>query len=144
MTIRTGGCHCRNIRIEFETNLTPEAFEPRACQCSFCRQHQSRAISDPAGQLRISVCNGDLLNRYQFGLKTIEFLICRNCGVYVAGFLADPTDDDGYATHMLSALDDRSGFAAPVAKDYDDQGAEDRTARRRKVWTPAMLTITGR
>ena len=30
----------------------------------------------------------------------------------------------------------------PVAKDYDAQSREERTARRRKVWTPASLTIT--
>lgn len=143
MVKRTGGCHCRNIKVEFETDVAPQAFEPRACQCSFCRQHQSRAVSDPAGKLRIAVQDGALLSRYRFGLKTIEFLTCRNCGVYVAGFMPDPTDDNGYATLMLSALDDRGDFPMPVAKDYDDQSAEDRTTRRRKVWTPATLTIAG-
>lgn len=139
MSKRSGGCHCRNIKVEFETALAPEAFEPRACGCSFCRKHQSRAISDPNGRLLISVANGDRLSRYQFGLKTIEFLVCRNCGVYVAAFMGDPNDEAGYATLMISALDDREGFAVPVPKDYDDQTAEERAARRRKVWTPSTL-----
>jgi len=141
MAKRTGGCHCGNIKVEFETDLAPEAFEPRACQCSFCRQHQSRAVSDPAGRLSIVVENRELLSRYQFALKTIEFLVCRNCGVYVAGFMQDPTDDKGFATLMLSALEDRAGFPAAVGKDYDDQVADDRTVRRRQVWTPATLTV---
>ncbi len=42
---------------------------------------------------------------------------------------------------MISALDKRDGFPAPVPKIYDDQAREDRTERRRKVWTPATLTI---
>ena len=62
-------------------DVAPEDIEPRACQCSFCRQHQSRSVSDPTGRLRITVANGDLLSRYQFAMKSIEFLICRECGV---------------------------------------------------------------
>lgn len=137
----SGGCHCKNIKVEFDTDVAPADTEPRACQCSFCRQHQSRAVSDPNGALRISVEDGNLLNRYQFAMKTIEFLVCRNCGVYVAGFMPDPTDDKAIGTLMISALEDRTGYPEPVAKDYDDQPKEDRAARRRKAWTPANLTI---
>ena len=122
-------------------DVAPEDIEPRACQCSFCRQHQSRSVSDPTGRLRITVANGDLLSRYQFAMKSIEFLICRECGVYVAGFMPDPTDDKAIGTLMISALDGRTGFPQPVPKDYDDQPREDRAERRRKVWTPATLTI---
>ena len=77
----TGGCHCKTIRVELGTDLAPSSFEPGACQCSFCRQHQSRVISDPNGRARIVVADGTLLSRYQFGMKSIEFLVCRNCGV---------------------------------------------------------------
>ncbi len=137
----SGGCHCKNIKVEFDTDVAPADTEPRACNCSFCRQHQTRAVSDPNGTLRISVADGDLLSRYQFAMKTIEFLVCRNCGVYVAGFMPDPTDDKAVGTLMISALDDRTGYPVPVVKDYDDQPKEDRAVRRRKVWTPATLTI---
>lgn len=141
MAQMSGGCHCRNIKVAYETDVAPADTEARACQCSFCRQHQSRAVSDPNGKLQITVDDAGLLNRYQFAMKSIEFLICRNCGVYVAGFMPDPTDDKAFATLMISALDDRAGFPPPISKDYDDQAKEDRTARRRRVWTPATLTI---
>ena len=141
MTTLEGGCHCRNITIEFDTEIAPADFEVRACDCSFCRQHQSRAISDPNGALRIAVADGDQLSRYQFALKTIEFLVCQNCGVYVAPFMPDPTDQRAFSSLMISALDARDGFPQSVAKNYDDQAKEDRTARRRRVWTPATLTI---
>ncbi len=143
MTMLTGGCHCRNIKVEFETDRAPADMEPRACQCSFCRQHQSRAVSDPNGRLRITVDEKSALSRYRFSMKTIEFLVCRRCGVYVAGFMRDPSDSEAYGTLMVSALDDRSGFPAPQVKDYDDEPREARAARRRKVWTPAVLEILG-
>lgn len=143
MTTHTGGCHCRNIKVEFETGVAPEDTEPRACQCSFCRQHQSRSVSDPDGRLRITVDDQTALNRYQFAMKSIEFLVCRDCGVYVAGFMPDPSDSEAYATLMVSALDDRSAFPDPKPKEYDDEPREAREARRRKVWTPAVLEIKG-
>jgi len=37
---------------------SPPEFEPRAYDCSFCGQHQARAISDPNGALQISVEDG--------------------------------------------------------------------------------------
>ena len=41
---------------------------------------------------------------------------------------------------MVSALDDRARFPPPVAKDYDAQSREERTARRRKVSRAHVLT----
>lgn len=51
----SGGCHCKNIQMESEMEKSPPEFEPRAYDCSFCGQHQARAISDPNGALQISV-----------------------------------------------------------------------------------------
>lgn len=141
MSVLNGGCHCRNITVEFETDSAPADMTPRACQCSFCRQHQSRAVSDPSGRLRIHVADGRALSRYQFSLKTIEFLVCRTCGVYVGAIMPDPTDDKAIATLMISTLDDRAAFPPPVAKDYDDQDAAARADRRRELWTPTVLTV---
>ena len=141
MALRKGGCHCRNIEIEFETELASADMQPRACQCSFCRKHQSRAVSDPNGHLNIRVKDADKLSRYRFSLGTIDFLVCRDCGVYVAAVMPDPTDSEAYATLMISALDDREGFPLPESKDYDEQDAQARANRRRSVWTPAVLQI---
>jgi len=62
-----GGCHCGNLRIEFETEISPAEIELRACQCTFCRKHGSRAVTDPAGHLAIGAAHGDHLGRYAFG-----------------------------------------------------------------------------
>jgi hypothetical protein len=87
------------------------------------------------------VDNADLLSRYKFSMKSIEFLVCRECGVYVAGFMPDPTDDKAYATLMVSALDERKRFPQPSPAVYDAEDRQARTARRRKAWTPAVLTV---
>ena len=139
MCVYAGGCHCRNITVAYQTDVRPEDAKPRACQCSFCRKHQSRAVSDPAGSLRITVADGAALSRYQFGFSAADFLICRTCGVYVAAFMPDPDDATGYATLMVSALDDHALFPPPQPTSYSDEDGAGRRARRRRVWTPATL-----
>src|SRR5947209_576321 len=79
MTTFDGGCHCGNATIRFETAKAPTDFQPRACQCSFCRMHGTRTASDPAGRLHLSVRNPGLLSRYRFSLKTADYLVCRTC-----------------------------------------------------------------
>ena len=136
-----GGCHCGNISVSYHTDIAPEDAQPRACQCSFCRKHNTRAISDPNGSLEISVASSHAFKRYQFGLNAAEFLICRDCGVYVAAFMPDPDDEHGFATLMANVLEDQARFpqAAPVV--YGDEDEAGRRQRRREKWTPATLRI---
>jgi hypothetical protein len=73
MKVHTGGCHCGNICLTFETDLDPSQIEVRACQCSFCVKHGSRAVADPDGRLIISVKDIKRLHRYRFGLRTADY-----------------------------------------------------------------------
>ena len=140
-----GGCHCGNIRVTYQTAIAPEDAVPRACQCSFCRKQNTRAVSDPRGKLTIVVADATQLNRYRFGLAISDYLVCRTCGVYVAAFMpdADATPDacTGYATLMANALDEQARFppAQPIV--YDGEDAAARTGRRRQRWTPATLQV---
>lgn len=138
-----GGCHCGNISVIYRTDTAPEEAEPRACQCSFCRKHNTRAVSDPEGHLQISVANGDALNRYRFALGASDFLICRDCGVYVAAFMPDPDDDHGFATLMADTLDDQARYPHAKPRVYEGEDKAARRQRRREMWTPASLRITG-
>ncbi len=138
-----GGCHCGNITVTYNTTVAPEDTKPRACQCSFCRKHQSRAVSDPAGDLEIRFKNADDVNRYQFGLGSCDFIVCRTCGVYVGGFMPDPDDDRGFATLMANALDDQARYPAAEPTVYDGEDGEGKRTRRRRVWTPARIVIQG-
>ena len=139
----SGGCHCQNITVTYKTSTAPEDASPRACQCSFCRKHNTKAVSDPGGSLQITVGDQAALSRYRFGLSAADFLICKRCGVYVAAFMPDPGDDHGFATLMTSALEDHGRYpdAAPTVYEGEDEAG--RRQRRRERWTPATLQIAG-
>lgn len=133
MTTLTGGCHCGNMRIAFETALDPRALPLRACQCSFCLRHGGVTASDPAGRLVIEVREPERLGRYRFALGITDFLVCRTCGVYVAAV----TEIDGRPLGVLNVnvLDEHEPFArAPTPMEYGAERVEEREARRGKVW----------
>ena len=136
-----GGCHCGNVRVVYRTAVAPEAAVPRACQCSFCRKHNTRTVSDPSGDLTITVRDRDQLSRYRFALGLSDYLICRICGVYMGSFMGDPGDDRGLATLMANVLDEQARFPGPTPITYDGEGEETKRERRRQRWTPARLVL---
>ena len=82
-----GACHCGAIEFTYETRLSPQSWALRACQCGFCRAHGALATSDPAGTVRFRYIYPDRLRRYRFGLRTADFLICRECGIYAGAVM---------------------------------------------------------
>ena len=132
-----GRCHCGNLGFEFETAGTWDSIAPRECDCSFCRAHATRCVSDPEGRAAIFVADPERLSRYRFGLRTAEFLVCGDCGVYIGAY-ADEAEG-GFATLNLRATPhhDRPGGATS----YGEETAESRRARRRDRWTPAELRL---
>src|SRR5882762_1576941 len=79
-----------------------------ACQCSFCRKHNARAFSDPKAHVTLTVADPLHLQRYSFGLKTSDQIICRRCGVYVAMTLTD-----GGQVWSVVNIDTRRAFGKP-------------------------------
>ena len=83
--ILRGACHCGQVEVAFETAMSVADLPLRACGCSFCRRHGTKAVADPNGRLTISAPpNG--LNRYRFGLahRRLSDLpdlrgLCRGC-----------------------------------------------------------------
>ena len=132
-----GGCHCGGLTVDYSTLVAAEDAAVRACQCSFCRKHDARAVSDPGGSIEITAHDPSLLGRYQFGLKAIEFLFCRRCGVYVSAYRQD--GGDAYANVMVNVLDDRTEFPEPAPVDLDGESRADKAIRHRARWTPATL-----
>jgi len=86
-----GACHCGRLGVKFETSLSAVSFNPRACDCPFCRKHGASYISDPAGRLTISVTDRSCLREYRQGSESARFLLCGNCGVVVAVAYDDGT-----------------------------------------------------
>lgn len=135
-----GGCHCGNLRVWLRLTQPPGAVRLRACQCSFCRAHNTRTTSDPNGSVEIAGGDGSLVERYRFGSGTADFLICKRCGVYV-GAVCD-TSGGMCAVINVNCLDDRAAFtAAPAATDHDGEAVGDRLARRAANWTPAVVRL---
>ena len=134
-----GSCHCGNLEVDYNTTVAAEDSAVRTCQCSFCRKHDARAISDPAGSIEITAHDATLMERYQFGFKAIEFLICRRCGVYVSAYRQD--GDDAYANVMVNVLDERTRFPQPAPIDLDGESRGDKADRHRARWTPASLKL---
>jgi len=138
MTLHHGRCHCGAVEVDFEAAVAPQEMETRARQCSFCRKPGSHAAADPAGRLTIRIRDETQVNRYRFGLETAEYLVCRDCGVYVAAMTIGESEPRGIV--IVNALDDSGMFTrAPVAVDFDAEGREARLARRRAWWTPVAF-----
>ena len=125
----TGQCHCGAIRTEFETR---KPLAPRACQCSFCRRHDARTVTDPEGAAVLELA--DDVIRYRFGTGTTEFLICGRCGVYVGA--AAEIDGQAYVTLNLNAFDDPRLDLAGVPASYEGEDAATKAMRRAARWTP--------
>lgn len=133
MTRLEGACHCGAITVVFETALAPDQIEVRADQCGFCRRHGAKTVSDPAGRLTLRFAE-TAVRRYRFGAKTADFLVCRDCGAYVASVM----EDYGVLNVVgadIAVLANRD--ARPV--DYDAETPDQRRARRRERWTPTIL-----
>jgi hypothetical protein len=136
--IHTGGCHCGNLKLEFESVLPPAALPLRACQCTFCRRQGALSTSDPDGELRLTVAEPAQLLRYRFGLGVTDFLICRRCGVYVMA--SSEIDGGRYAVVNANALECRealTGRILPMEYGAEDQAA--RLKRRKLLWTRVTL-----
>lgn len=133
-----GGCHCGAMTTIYESAVAPETAEVRACQCSFCRRHASRAVSDPAGRLTITLHDDAAVRRYRFGLGTADYYLCGRCGVYVAAVM--PDGEKSFAVAILNAFDKPELFTqAPKAADYSAEDEAARRQRRRERWTPAEI-----
>jgi len=136
MTLYTGSCHCGGVTVEFETPTDPAALPLRECQCGFCRRHGAISVSDPRGRIRYIENRSGAMRRYQFGMKSADYILCRDCGVYL-GAVMTVDGRDVFATTNLRAYPDRDRFTqAPSPIVYEEEGLDARRARRRERWTP--------
>ena len=130
-----GGCHCGNLAYVFEARAGLDVLGLRACLCSFCRAHGARNTSDPNGVMRIRVRDAGKLLRYRFGLKTADFLICADCGIYIGAYM--PGAGGGFMTVNVNSFRDPPPLdALIVPHDFDAEDVAARIARRKAKWTP--------
>jgi hypothetical protein len=135
MNLYEGACHCGAVSARFETAMHPAGMDVRADQCGFCRRHGAKTVSDPAGRLALSFREA-AVERYRFGTRSSDFIVCRSCGAYVAAII------EGYGVLNVVGADIRA-FADKPARpvSYEDETAQVRLQRRRERWTPLTLEI---
>ena len=134
-----GRCHCGAIGFIFHTSQPPARWAVRACQCSFCRGHGARTIADPEGSVTFQITEASKLRRYRFGTQSSDFLICGNCGVYVAALL---TSSNGqFATLNINTIRAPLEVSEAVPVSYEGESGEQRQSRREQRWTPVAEAV---
>ena len=131
-----GQCHCGAISFAYSTDLSPETWSVRACECSFCRAHGALYTSDPNGSVSFSFAKPNALERYRFGLRTADFLLCRSCGVYIGAVMS--TGQGSFAALNLNALVIPVQIPTPEPASYDAETRDTRVTRREERWTPVV------
>jgi len=79
------------------------------------------------------------LRRYRFGTKSSDFLVCGDCGVYLAALI---TSGGGqFATLNINAI--RGPLDVPEAMpiSYEGESVEQRLSRRTQRWTPVAEAV---
>jgi hypothetical protein len=136
--LHAGGCHCGNISVQLSLTRTPDQMPLRSCSCSFCRAHGTRTLSDRDGLAEITAADWSLVEKYRFGSRTADYILCRRCGVYVGAVCE--TSSGLRAVINTNCLSDRAAFTQPpAAPDYDGEPAEARLERRATNWMPVTV-----
>lgn len=130
-----GGCHCRSAAFSF---VSANPLVVRECQCSFCRKHGARNVSDPNGKARIT--STVPLARYHFGLGMTDFLLCPRCGCYIAAVMRDGSD--WRSTFNLNCFDNPHIELNAEPMVYEGEDSEQRLNRRLAKWTPTIIDET--
>ena len=130
-----GRCHCGRIGFRFDTLLAPQDLPLRRCGCSFCRRHGARTTSDAAGSVQFEIGEPTALRRYRFGLRSADFLLCAECGTYLAALIE--TAAGAYTTLNANCFEQAEALTqdAPIVV-YENETLEQRMARRVARWTP--------
>jgi hypothetical protein len=129
-----GQCHCGAIGFTLRASREPAQWQVRTCQCSFCRGHGARTTADPAGSVTFRIGDASKLTRYRFGTRSADFLVCGECGVYVAALITSSRGQ--FATLNINTIRTPLNVPEPEPVSYDEESAEQRQARREQRWTP--------
>ena len=135
ITDYNGQCFCGAIGFTFSTAVPPPDWSVRTCQCRFCRAHDAVSTSDPTGRLEFHAAKPEHLQRFRFAMKTADFLICRNCGVYIGAMIETASGAFGIInTHALETTPEDIAAVQPISYGKEDKSG--RVARREERWTP--------
>jgi hypothetical protein len=129
----TGSCHCGNISFALEWLPDPVEIPARACGCSFCVKHGGVWTACPTGRLAITVRKPERVSRYEFGTRTAQFHICRDCGI--VPLVTSLIEGRLYAVVSVNAFNDIETLRlSRTPSSFDGESEGDRLARRQRHW----------
>jgi hypothetical protein len=131
-----GACHCGVLSYRYDTVLATASWPVRSCQCSFCRLHAALTTSDRAGTLSFSAADLSDLQRYRFGARSADFLICRRCGAYLGATIRTGAASRSGLVNLRTLCPMPGDLGAAVPMNYDGESPAQRMARRESRWTP--------
>lgn len=133
-----GGCHCGIVKVIYRTDIDPAHWPLRHDGCSFCRRHGVAGTSDPAGEVTFDISDTSKIRHYRFAQRTADFLLCGECGVFVAAI----TDTAGGARAVINARELEGislNFNDVNHAHFDDETPGQRAERRSRNWTPVRV-----
>jgi hypothetical protein len=134
-----GGCHCGNIILRIELMRAPDTYNPRACDCDFCRKHGASYVSDPHGSLLVQVADQREIVMYRQGSGIAECLVCRICGVLVGACYR--SEGQIYGTVNAKAVDAGTAFGAEQSVSPKQLPVNEKEDRWKRLWFPAVTIV---
>ena len=128
-----GACHCGVVHAEYETN---QPVRLRQDGCGFCSSRGVKSASDPESRLALTASRR--LTRYRFGHRTADFLICPECGAYVATCMDSPRGPVGVINVVGLNIVDLKHLPATLTS-LEGESEDERIVRRVSRWTPLTL-----
>ena len=128
----SGGCHCGNIFMAVVLPRPPSTYNPRTCDCDYCRKHGASYVSDAQGSLVIRCRDERDLGRYRQGGGLAEFLLCKNCGVLVGVLYRG--DNRLYSAVNVNAINPPEGFGAKLTVSPKKLSGSEKTQRWQEIW----------
>jgi Uncharacterized conserved protein len=132
-----GSCHCGNVCVELALTRPPKEYNPRACDCDFCRKHGASYVSDPNGSLVIHVRDENALHRYRQGSNTADMVLCANCGVLIGG--AYQAAEGVFATINVMIIDGDVTFGETKPASPKELNAAEKVRRWTDLWFANVL-----
>lgn len=127
--------------VDLELSRAPGTYNPRACDCDFCRKHCASYLSDPQGSVTIRIKDERYSGRYRQGSGTAELLLCGKCGVLVGVLYRG--DGRIHAAVNTRTIDDGTSFGAEQPVSPRTLSSGDKVKRWQEVWFADVRIVTG-
>lgn len=133
----TGGCYCGSLVVTIQLTRAPDAYNPRACDCGFCRKHAAAYVSDGRGSLEITIGAAADRGSFRQGSEAADFLFCRRCGVLVG--VTCEIDGRSYGAVNVRSLDPAVSFGPEQSVSPKQLSATGKLQRWRDAWFPDVI-----